>query len=475
MDVKRIGITASDDGALVHALSAFLRHLGPVVRYRGTPYRVELGTIGSEPVRCGESLRGGADVILDRASRFDPYHRSRGYQAACSRVPMINNPYTLGTYNKHSTYHLLSQAMHPEDRFPTTVLLPTFGPVSPDQRAEERWQREQEAIAAHTRFGWDPARRETDWGAVAERMRIIDVYLEHARAVRERSYPARDFLRETMAEVFHDRYPVYLKRADGGGGRGVHRVSSLPELYAAYDLSSGYAVHLQEAVVDHDVFVRCLGVGPQVAQMGYEPEAPHHLRYSLDKPRLPPAASARLRGYVRLVGAYHRWTLNSFEAPIVGGRLHPIDFANGMPDLDLTSLHVHFPLLLVDLTRWLTYCAVAGPDLRLDLEQEPVLRALADPAASPLEKHARGVAFGDAYFAAAAGDFAAFCAESFGRVEEQMVDFYDRGFRPFIERAVEESFIPRPEHGAFVEHYAQVLETHFRRDPGAYLAHELPG
>jgi hypothetical protein len=470
--LKRIGITASDDWSLLHTCEAFLRYLDPVVRFRGVDYKIAMMNLMAEPIRCGQSLRGEADVILDRASKVDPYYRNRCQQAACARVPTVNNPYTYLTYNKHATYHLLALGMHPEDRFPKTVLLPTFGPLLDEHYAEERWRREQEAILDHTRFGWDPGRRTTDWDAVAKQMRLIDVYVARARTVRERWYPAGDTLRRTMAEVFEDRYPVYLKRVDGGGGRGVYRIDSLEALYAAYDRSSGYAVHLQEGVERYDVFARCLAVGPQLAELRFEPDAPLHQRYSPERPQLDGAVSARLQNYVKFIGAYHRWTLNSFEAPVKDGRLYPIDFANGMPDLELTSLHVHFPLVIVNLIRWLSYCAVTGRDLRLDLEQEAVLGVLEDPDVTALEKYAYCAAFAERYFQT--GDFDAFCAQNFPRIEEQMVDFYDTGFRPFIAHAVQLSYIPEHEHGAFVDYYEDLMRRYFRRDPATYLTNARP-
>ena len=39
-------------------------------------------------------------------------------------------------------------------------------------------------------------------------------------------------------------------------------------------------MHLQKAVEPFDLFVRCLGVGPQVAIIHYDPAAPLHDRYT---------------------------------------------------------------------------------------------------------------------------------------------------------------------------------------------------
>ena len=68
-------------------------------------------------------------------------------------------------------------------------------------------------------------------------------------------------------------YPAFLKPYDGGGWVGVRRVKNLKDLNEAYDKSGARVNHLQAAVKDWDVFVRGLGVGPQVNVIKYNPDA----------------------------------------------------------------------------------------------------------------------------------------------------------------------------------------------------------
>ncbi len=58
-------------------------------------------------------------------------------------------------------------------------------------------------------------------------------------------------------------YPLFVKPYDGGGWAGVRRVDDEAELHRAYDESGTYLLHLQQAVEPHDLFIRCIGFGPQ--------------------------------------------------------------------------------------------------------------------------------------------------------------------------------------------------------------------
>ena len=77
-------------------------------------------------------------------------------------------------------------------------------------------------------------------------------------------------------------YPAFLKPYDGGGWVGVKQVKNHKELQKAYDESGERVHHLQEGVKDWDVFVRGIGVGPQVNVIKYDPSAPLHARYVVD-------------------------------------------------------------------------------------------------------------------------------------------------------------------------------------------------
>ncbi len=73
-----------------------------------------------------------------------------------------------------------------------------------------------------------------------------------------------------------------MKPYDGGGWAGVSRVDDEEALHRAYDDSGTYLLHLQRAVEPHDLFVRCIGFGPQARLVRYDPGAPLHDRYTMD-------------------------------------------------------------------------------------------------------------------------------------------------------------------------------------------------
>ena len=55
-----------------------------------------------------------------------------------------------------------------------------------------------------------------------------------------------------------------------------------PALRTAYEQSGKYVMHLQAAVDPFDLFVRCIGFGPQIHIVSYDPTAPLHDRYTAD-------------------------------------------------------------------------------------------------------------------------------------------------------------------------------------------------
>ncbi len=467
MIVKRVALFASYDWSLRVAMAEFMNYLDPVIKWRRKEHKIQLTRILSKPILCGQDLSKEADFIVDRTTHWSEYYRNWGYQAMNSGVQMVNNTYTFGNYNKHATYDIMARAMHPADRFPTTVLLPTFGPVTPYHYARERWEEEQDALKAHTKFGWDPERKYVDYEKVEKDMAEYDRYVRKGQKMRADFYPSDDFLRRTMEEVFKNKYPVFLKKCEGGGGSDVHKIDSLQELYEKFDETGGRAFHLQEGILDYDDFIRCMAIGPQVLPMRFLPDKPLHEHYSPDKLEVDRELFTRLKNYVNFINSYHRWTYNSFEVLIRNNQLHPIDFANGCPDSHFTSLHVHFPWLIVSLVKWLSFCAVTGLDLRMDMEHTKYLKVLNDPKKTALQKYQFCAKASEDYFQTK--KFNDFCADNFPDINERMIAFYDEKFDEIIEYAIEWSDFPTQEHGRFFDRYKQLMDTVFRPNAERYL------
>ena len=158
-----------------------------------------------------------------------------------------------------------------------------------------------------------------------------------------------------------------MKPFDGGGWRGVSRIADAGALMQAYDSSGQSMMHLQAAIEDFEVFVRALGIGPQVQPMQYDPSQPQHARYQTNPNFLSPEKSREIVVLTKIINAFFRWELNSCEAIIKNGIVYPIDFANACPDMHLTSLHIYWPWAVKSLLAWSTFCLATGRRMRLDM------------------------------------------------------------------------------------------------------------
>ena len=166
-------------------------------------------------------------------------------------------------------------------------------------------------------------------------------------------------------------YPLFAKPYDGGGWAGVSRVDDGAALHRAYDESGTYLLHLQRAVEPHDLFVRCIGFGPQTRLVRYDPSAPLHDRYTMDDGHVPDDQRRTIVDTTLTINSFFGWEFNSCEALRQDGTWRPIDFANACPDSQVTSLHYHFPWLVAANLRWSIFCAATKRRMRVDLDWAP--------------------------------------------------------------------------------------------------------
>jgi glutathione synthase/RimK-type ligase-like ATP-grasp enzyme len=150
-------------------------------------------------------------------------------------------------------------------------------------------------------------------------------------------------------------FPAFLKPHDGGGWRGVTKVSTPQELFEAYDDSGTDCMMLQEAIEFTEYF-RCYGVGQEVVHlMRYNPLAPHHLRYK-DVPSEPiaPAMRERLERDVLALCRALGYDLNTVEFAVRDGVPYAIDFMNPAPDGDYHSVgHENFEWIVKNMGAFL--------------------------------------------------------------------------------------------------------------------------
>jgi hypothetical protein len=166
-------------------------------------------------------------------------------------------------------------------------------------------------------------------------------------------------------------WPAFMKPYDGGGWRAVTRVANADQARTAYDDSGKAVMHVQASVEGYDLFVRCIGFGPQTRCVLYDPSAPLHDRYTTKTAFMPAADAEHLRRVTLTINAFFGWEFNSCEALRKGATWHPIDFANPCPDSQVTSLHYHFPWLVGAYLRWAIYTAATKKQMRKTLDWEP--------------------------------------------------------------------------------------------------------
>ncbi len=315
---KKIGLSLGADICWPIAFEEILKRLDLAVRSGGDVVRFEVERVSIEPFH----LRGPKryDLVIDRLTHW--YHTSREWikkSVLLDDVYVFNNPWTIQAMEKHTSYCAMMRLGLP---VPETWLIP---PKEYEPKPDLRPTLERYA-------------RLFDLGQIGDGM----------------------------------GYPLYMKPYDGGGWVGVSRIDDARALRAAYEQSGRNIMHLQRAVEPHDLFVRSVGLGPQVRTVLYDPSAPLHDRYTMERGVLSPEDESLLADMVLTINSFFGWDFNSCET-LRGeaGVWYPIDFANPCPDSQVTSLHFHFPWLVKANLRWAIFCAALSRRKPLNLNWAP--------------------------------------------------------------------------------------------------------
>jgi hypothetical protein len=282
------------------------------------------------------------DVVLDRLTHW--YHTSREWikkAIIMDGLYVLNNPWSVQSNEKHTSYCAMAQLGMP---IPETWMLP---PKSYEELPDLKVTLKQYA-------------KLFDLGAIGKQL----------------------------------GYPLFMKPYDGGGWKGVSRIDDEKKLRSAYEESGKLVMHLQKAVDPFDCFIRCIGLGPQTTIVRYDPGAPLHDRYTMDRQKsfVSEEEAQLLRDTTLTINAFFGWDFNSCEALRKGGTWYPIDFANPCPDSQVTSLHYHFPWLVKANIRWSIYCAVTKKKFRKNLDWAPFYEIAAEqnvPYREKLRAYAR--------------------------------------------------------------------------------------
>ena len=397
---KLIGLLLSLEEDWPHTFEALSKRMGKV-SYRGRTFEIQTERVHIHPFSLRDPVRH--DVVIDRLAWWHPNPREWLKKAALMNdVYLLNNPFSFQSMEKHSAYCAMIRLGL---NVPETVLVPQK--VGPDN---ERYQRT--AQKYHDLFDLPAIAREVG-------------------------------------------YPLFMKPFDGGGWRGVSKVDDEAALMQAYDASGQTMMHLQRGLVDYEVFVRSLGIGPQVISLRYDPGQPMHARYSVAHDFLTPEQGREAVTVTKIINAFFRWDFNSCESILKNGTLWPMDFANACPDIALTSLHYYFPWTLKSLYAWSVFCAVTERPMYVTLNLKPYFD-IADSDRSYEEKLAAYEQLADEHFETER--FAEFRATVLRDLDEAMWDLVgSEEFRGIIRGAVGATF-PEHEREQFSAHFQGLLE-----------------
>jgi hypothetical protein len=259
-------------------------------------------------------------------------------------------------------------------------------------------------------------------------------------------------------------YPMFMKPYDGGGWKGVSRIDNEAQLRARYDESGKLVMHLQKAVHPFDLFIRCIGFGPQTTIVRYDPSAPLHDRYTMDQGFISDEEAELLRDTTLTINAFFGWDFNSCEALRNQGTWYPIDFANPCPDSQVTSLHYHFPWLVSSYVKWSIFSAVTKRPMRKTLDWDPFYAV----AKRDLPYRERLRAYADiARERFGAAQFEEFCATHLPHLDEVVWEFFAT---PQAKEAVRKKVA-----ALFPAHEVEMFTELFWKRIGAWRADHQPG
>ncbi len=367
---RRIGLSLGADICWPICYEALMKRLNLSIPYQGDTLRFEVERVTIEPF----DLRQPAhyDVVIDRLTHW--YHTSREWikkSIILNGVYVFNNPWSLQSMEKQTTYCAMIRLGMP---VPETWLVP---PKSYQPTADLDY-----TLRSYARL--------FDFGEIGRRL----------------------------------GFPMYMKPYAGGGWVSVTRIENETALRAAYDASGNLVMNLQAAVEPYDAFVRCVGLGPQVRLVSYDPTAPLHDRYRVKGSFLGAEDQQELQDTILTINAFFGWDFNSAEVLRKQRVWHPIDFANACPDSQVTSLHYHFPWLIKANLRWSIFNAATKRLMRYPLDWAPFFQVAAEdlPYRERLRRYAR-----IAHQRFETERFAEFCAQHLAHLDELTWEFFRTG------------------------------------------------
>jgi hypothetical protein len=365
---RRIGLSLGADICWPICYEELIKRLDLVIDWHGDQVSVAVDRVTIEPFDLRQACH--YDLVIDRLTHW--YHTSREWikkAIVMDGLYVFNNPWSVQSMEKQTTYCAM---MHLGMPIPDTWMVPpkSYEPL-PDL---------QPTLKSYAKL--------FDLSDVGRKL----------------------------------GYPMFMKPYDGGGWKGVSKIDDAAALRARYEESGKLVMHLQKAVAPFDRFVRCIGLGPQTRIVRYDPSAPLHDRYTMAKDFVTADEAALLRDTTLTINAFFGWDFNSCEALHKDGVWYPIDFANPCPDSQVTSLHYHFPWLVMANIRWSVFCAVTRRPMRRTLDWEPFY-AIAARKDMPYRERLRAYAE-VAEQRLESARFEEFCARHLAHLDEVAFEFF---------------------------------------------------
>jgi hypothetical protein len=392
--IRRIGLSLGADICWPICYEEILKKLDLAIPVGKDTVRFEAERVTIEPFSLRQPVR--YDLVIDRLTHW--YHTSREWIKKAVLVDdlyVFNNPWAVQSMEKHTSYCAMIRLGMP---IPDTWMVPPKDyELKPDLRPTlERYA------------------RLFDLGSIGEKL----------------------------------TFPLYMKPYDGGGWIGVSRIENEATLRAAYEQSGRSVMHLQKSVEPFDLFVRCIGLGPQTRIVRYDPSAPLHDRYTMDADFLPAEEDSLIRDITLTINSFFGWDFNSCETLRSGGEWIPIDFANPCPDSQVTSLHRHFPWVVLANLRWSIFCAATRRPMRKTLDWDPFY-AIAARDLPYREKIAQYAKIARERFDTER--FEDFCARHLAHLDQVAWDFFGTGAAMEAVRKKVEALFPANEVEAFTQ------------------------
>ena len=399
---RRIGLSLGADICWPICYEALLRKLDLKIEIGNETVDFEVERVGIEPFDLRQPCR--YDVVIDRLTHW--YSTSREWikkSIVTDDLYVFNNPWSLQAMEKHTTYCAMMRLGFP---VPETWMVPPKAYVeSPDLLP---------TLRKYAKL--------FDLGQIGD----------------------------------HIGYPMFMKPYDGGAWVGVTAIRDKEALHEAYNQSGTRLMHLQQAVQPFDSFVRCIGLGPQWRFVNYDPAAPLHDRYCMDRDFLSASDETTLSNMTMVINAFFGWDFNSCEALRSNGEWLPIDFANACPDSQVTSLHYHFPWLIKANLRWSLFCAATNRSMHANLNWQKYFDIAAED--KPFEEKLAGYAK-LALDHLDAERFEEFCEQHLPQLDEVAHEFFASDVVLDAIQQKVESLYPEDEVDQFTELFWDRIQT----------------